>query len=88
MGWERRTKREHECNLPSEWQTERKCAKVGDIWRCRKCGTRWKLTYKGIYSTNRAGPMHENSWSKLGSPEDIWRDDPPRQTGTDWLYTV
>lgn len=134
MGWERRAKRKHECNRPNVFETERKRAEVGDIWKCRKCGTRWELTYKGVYSETRAGPAHENEWKKLptprspgvprkpkpmlASPEPLipapmgrrtppdlsWIQtetihgsgrrtgphpiDPPRQTGTDWLYSA
>lgn len=99
MGWERR-KREHTCRLPDEWEIQRKGADVGDVWTCRRCKARWELTYPGITSDNRSGPMHEPRWIKHGSPEDIWRDGPlpskgpmppppaPRQTGTDWLYSV
>lgn len=68
MGWERR-RRKHECELPTVLQTWRKHAEVGDIWRCRKCKTRWELTYKGVYSETRAGPMHENEWKKLWPPQ-------------------
>lgn len=96
MGWERR-KREHTCRLPDAWRIQRHQAKTGDIWTCWRCKARWELAYPGIPSTNLIGPGVEPQWIKHGSPEDIWRDGPPdssgpmpppRQTGTDWLYTV
>lgn len=101
MGWERLTKREHSCNRPDAWQTQRRHANVGDIWKCRRCGTRWELTFKGIPSRDRAGPLHENTWRRRG-PEDYEAvfgvpddgteyehptADSPRQFGTGWLYT-
>lgn len=93
MGWERRAKREHTCEQPNALQAERKHADVGDIWKCRKCGARWELTYKGIYATNRAGPLHENTWRRRESEdyEAVFPPpgvEPPRQTGTDWLTTT
>jgi len=104
MGWERRAKKPHTCQRPNTMQTSRRNAEAGDIWKCRKCGTRWELTYAGIPSANRAGPMHENQWRRRGTPDyeavfGIPDDqaeyelpptiaDPPRQTGTDWLYSV
>lgn len=100
MSWERRTKkREHTCDRPNAAKTERKRADVGDIWKCWRCGTRWELTYKGIPSANRAGPIHENTWHRIippGTPREpkpMPRNPEPmipaphRQTGTDWLYT-
>jgi hypothetical protein len=101
MGWERQTKRIHTCSRPDAWQTYRKRAETGDIWTCRKCKTRWELTFKGIPSKGRAGPLHENTWRRRGSEDyeavfgtpDTDADydlmlPPSRKTGTGWLYTV
>lgn len=96
MGWERRTKKPHTCNLPDAWKIQRRSAEVGDMWRCLRCGARWELKYAGIASTKLIGPATEPRWVQPGSPEDVWPEDyeplpaadPPRQTGTDWLYSV
>jgi len=104
MGWERRAKKPHTCQRPDQFAIHRRRGEVGDIWTCRKCKTRWELTYAGIATTNLIGPGLEPRWRRRGTPdyELLFGEpndetehelppaiaDPPRQTGTDWLYSV
>ena len=93
MGWERRkTKRPHVCNKPDRFSYSIRTAEIGDIWRCRKCKTRWELLDRGLPFTNWVGPRVETRWRKA-DPDPEYQlppavAEPPRQTGTDWLYSV
>jgi hypothetical protein len=81
----------------------RAAGSIGDLWRCDTCQKLWRvadanegqrgrvtLGSKWMPATRRQRIRHYWDAGKI-YPDDVFTpdiEDPPRQTGTDWLYTV